>query len=454
MTKIWAHQALIPDGWQDRVSVSFDDMGIVTNVEVGVEPDGTQVGVLLPSPGNVHSHSFQRAMAGMAERRGDDPNDNFWTWRKIMYRFLDNLTPDDVAAIASFQQMEMLEAGYASSAEFHYLHHQSDGTPYDNIAELSDAIIAGATETGIGLTLLPVLYQYGGCDKRPLGNGQIRFGNDTDRFATLYEAAGRSLKNLPQDAELGVAPHSLRAVGQESLAACVELAGDSVKHIHIAEQVGEVSEVLEAWGARPVEWLFDNHDVDDRWCLVHATQMEPHETIGVAKSGATIGLCPITESNLGDGIFDGVRYQDAQGVFGIGSDSNVRISLSEELRTLEYCQRLQTKRRAVYASPEMSSGRALFEGCLVGGAQATGRKAGQIKKEYLADFMALDMKSTNLLGKSGDSILDSYIFTGSDAMISDVWAAGRHVVSGGQHTQHDQIVSRYEATILSLKDRI
>ena len=451
MTSIWAKTALLPSGWHSDVLVQIDSHGYIEEVHIGAKRAGKTTDILLASPGNLHSHSFQRAMAGMTESRGEDPTDSFWTWRKLMYKFVEHLTPKDVTAIAAFQQMETLEAGYASSAEFHYLHHQADGTSYENVAELSEAIMSGAAQSGIGLTHLPVLYQYGGCDRRPLSGGQKRFGNDIGRYARLFEKASESLRALPEDAHIGVAPHSLRAVDRRGLNAAAELASESVKHIHIAEQQAEVDQVIAAYGARPVEWLLENADVDESWCLVHATQMVPKETTTLARSGAVAGLCPITECNLGDGIFDGVRYQDEGGVFGIGSDSNVYISLSEELRTLEYSQRLQTRRRVVYGDAQTSCGRALYDGALRGGALATGRRAGRIEKRYLADLISLDGEAVNLLGQTGDGILDAFIFAGNDDYVQDVWSAGRHMVKNGVHKDREIIKTRYAATMQRLK---
>jgi len=447
MKTIWADQALTSEGWKANVVVSVGEDGIISKVDANANAGDQKVGALLPSPANIHSHSFQRAMAGMTEQRGDDPDDNFWTWRKLMYKFLDHLTPEDIQSIAAFTQMEMLEAGFSTVAEFHYLHHQADGTPYDNIAELSDRIAAAAIETGIGLTLLPV-------NQRPLGAGQIRFGNDFDRFAKLYAAAKDSIKPLASDARNGIAPHSLRAVGKDGLAGCVELSGNSPLHIHIAEQIGEVDEVEAAWGQRPVNWLYDNHDVDERWCLIHATQMHPEETEKVAKSRAVAGLCPITESNLGDGVFDGIRFLECDGIFGIGSDSNIRISLSEELRTLEYSQRLMSRKRSVLATEDMSTGRRLYQCAVKGGARAAARNSGSIEVGKLADLMALDTNSVDLSDKSGDAVLDSYIFAGNDSMVSDVWAAGRHVVSNGFHHKRADIEASYRATLSKLKSKL
>lgn len=451
MTVLWAHQALTTKGWENNVRVEIDETGRISRVQADSPATGTQIGTLLPAIANLHSHAFQRSMAGLTEKRGPDPRDTFWTWRQLMFRFLDQLTPDHVQAIASFVQMEMLEAGYANNTEFHYLHHQPGGAPYDNIAEMAERIAAAAEITGIGLTLLPVHYQFGGCDKCPLGPGQIRFGNDPERFSKLYEESEKALKSLTFDTKMGVAPHSLRAVGREDLIATTRLSKDGPIHMHLAEQVAEVEEVSASWGKRPVEWLLENADIDENWCLIHCTQMDEHETVNLAKTGAVAGLCPITESSLGDGIFDGVRYLGAGGTIGIGSDSNIRISLSEELRTLDYSQRLRDKSRAALATPEHSTGRRLFEAAAKGGAQAAGRNSGRIEVGALADLMALDGTAVDLIGRTGDTILDTYIFAGDDRMVRDVWSAGRHVVTEGRHIAHDAIAGRYRKVMEQLK---
>lgn len=457
MQKIWAEHALMPSGWQKKVLITICDMGHIKAVQTNIdkpknEADIFYCGVLLPAPANIHSHGFQRAIAGMTERRGGDSADNFWAWRKLMYRFLCQLTPEDIETITAFVQMEMLEAGFAASTEFHYLHHQSDGTPYNNIAELSGRVINASHESGIGLTLLPVLYEQGGCDGRKLGKGQLRFGNNIDRFERLVESANATISKSFSDARIGVAPHSLRAVSRESLSEVIKLRPDDVVHIHLAEQIMEVDEVIAAYGKRPVEWLFDNHEISERWCLIHLTQMQPHETISVAQSRAVAGLCPITEANLGDGIFDAIRFLENKGRFAIGSDSNIRISLSEELRSLEYSQRLIHHARAALTQVPMSNGRTLFEGAIQGGAQASARKSGSIDVGNLADLMALDNDHVNLSGYVGDMILDSFIFVGDRTMISDVWAAGRHMVRDGRHIRYDSITAKYKACMRGLKD--
>ncbi len=369
-----------------------------------------------------------------------------------MFRFLDQLTPDYVEAIAAYVQMEMLEAGYATDVEFHYLHHSQGGRAYTHLAEMSERIVAAAAETGIGLTLLPVFYQHGGCDGRPLGGGQIRFGNDPDRFAKLFQQAKSALVQLPPDAHIGVAPHSLRAVPKDALANIAALA--ERVHMHLAEQVAEVEEVRAAFGKRPVEWLLENVDVDERWCLIHCTQMQPHETTRLARTGAVAGLCPITESNLGDGIFDGVRWLEHGGRIAVGSDSNIRISLSEELRTLDYSQRLRDRSRAALATPEKSTGRRLFDAANLGGAQAAGRDAGSIVPGAWADLVALDHTAVDLAGRRGDRILDYYIFAGDDRLVRDVWSAGRHRVRDGRHVERDAIAKRYLQVMTTLGDAL
>jgi formimidoylglutamate deiminase len=409
-----------------------------------------EVALLLPALTNLHSHAFQRAMAGMTEARGPDPEDSFWTWRRLMYRFLDRLDPDQVEAIAALVYVEMLEAGYASVGEFHYLHHAPGGAPYDNLAEMSARIAAAASETGIGLTHLPVLYTQGGSDGRALEGGQLRFGNDLDRFARLLEGAEKVVAQTGPDAVTGIAPHSLRAVGVEDLTHASGLRPDRPLHLHIAEQRAEVVEILATHGATPVKWLLEIMDVDARWCLIHATHMDPAETKGLAKSGAVAGLCPITEANLGDGIFDGARYLAEGGRLGIGSDSNIRIALAEEVRTLEYGQRLRDRARAVLAG-QGSTGRTLYDAALAGGAQAMGRITGSIAEGHWADLVALDGDALALAGLEGDSLLDGWFFAGDDSVVCDVWSAGRHMVRNGRHIHRDRIEARYRKAIADLR---
>ena len=455
MIEIWAETALLDTGWANNVCIGIGEDGVIASIETDAgSPRGHRTGILLPAPANAHSHAFQRSMAGLTEQRGPDPSDSFWTWRQLMFRFLDSLTPEHVEAIAAFVQMEMLEAGYAANVEFHYLHHQPGGTPYDNLAEMAERIAAAAASTGIGLSLLPVHYQYGGCDKRALGPGQIRFGNDLERFARLHELSVGIVSTLPADCLTGVAPHSLRAVDAGDLAAHRVLAGSNPFHMHLAEQIAEVEEVTTALGARPVEWVLGNFDADEDCCFIHCTQMLPHETAELARSGAVAGLCPITESSLGDGIFDAVRWFAEGGRIAIGSDSNIRIRLSEELRVLDHSQRLRDHSRAALATSSASTGRRLLEAACEGGAKVSGRRSGSIAIGRLADLFALDTTAIDLDGRSGDILIDCFVFAGSDRMITDVWSAGRHVVEGGRHRDHDRIVAAYRAVTRQLGDII
>ena len=453
MVQIWAERALLPEGWAENVGITLDG-GRIIAVTPGAAPAGQRVGLLLPAMANLHSHAFQRAMAGLSEAKGPEPRDTFWTWRQIMYRFLDHLTPDDIEPIASLVQMEMLEAGYATNVEFHYLHHRPGGGHYDDIAEMSARIAAASARTGIGLTLLPVHYQFGGVDRRALAPGQNRFGTTPEDFQRLLEGAEAALTALPPDAGIGIAPHSLRAVSSEGLRLCTELRPDRPLHMHLAEQIPEIEEISAAYGLRPVEWVLENFAPDRRWTLIHLTHMTEDETRRLAATGAVAGLCPITESSLGDGIFNGTIWAEAGGRLGFGSDSNIRISLTEELRTLEYSQRLRDRGRAILATPERSTGRVIYEAGLDGGATAAGRDTGAIRAGLWADLVAIDLDNPVMAGRMGDQMLDSLIFAGHDGLVREVWSAGRHLVKNGRHIDHDRIVSDYLATIARVQDRM
>ncbi|UXU75383.1 MULTISPECIES: formimidoylglutamate deiminase [unclassified Paracoccus (in: a-proteobacteria)] len=453
METIWAQWALLPQGWARNVRVTLDQ-GRITGVDSDQPEQGHRVPLLLPALVNLHSHAFQRAMAGLSEARGPHPRDTFWTWRQIMYRFLDHLEPDDIETIAALVQMEMLEAGYATNVEFHYLHHAPGGRPYADIAEMACRIAAAAARSGIGLTLLPVHYQFGGTDRRALVSGQDRFGTTPEQFQHLLEASEAALAALPADTGIGVAPHSLRAVSPEGLALCAALRPDRPLHMHLAEQIPEIEEISAAYGRRPVEWLLDHHQPDRRWTLIHLTHMTEDENRRLAATGATAGLCPITEASLGDGIFDATTWREAGGRLGFGSDSNIRITLTEELRALEYSQRLRDRGRAILASREHSTGRVLYQAGLDGGATAAGRDTGAIRAGLWADLVAIDLDNTVMAGREGDQLLDSLIFAGHDRLIRDVWAAGRHVVRDGRHMDRDRIIADYLRTIARLQDRM
>jgi formimidoylglutamate deiminase len=387
-------------------------------------------------------------MGGLAERRGPSA-DSFWTWREVMYRFLDRLSPDDIEAIAAWAFVEMLEAGFTAVAEFHYLHH-GPGQSYQNIAETAERIAAAAAESGIGLTLLPVYYRQGNFGGAPAAPGQRRFLNDRGSFERLMEASARAVAGVP-DAALGIAPHSLRAVTLDDLRWAVARWPEGPVHMHVSEQVKEVDDCLAAHGRRPIELLYETVPVDRRWCLVHATHAEPNEIDLIARSKAVAGLCPITEANLGDGVFDTTRFLAADGRFGVGSDSLVRISAAEELRALEYAQRLKHRSRNALGEEGRSTGRRLHDLACAGGAQALGRTIGAIAPGRRADIVVLDRGHPSLAAAQGDVILDAWIFSADNTALSDVICGGAHLVSGGRHRDHDRLLARYRETVRRLE---
>jgi len=449
MTVLFAESALLPEGWARDVRLTVDDAtGDLTAVEPGADPAGAERldGPVLPGMPNLHSHAFQRAMAGLAEAAERDPG-SFWSWRRIMYRFAEALTPDDLATIATQLQIEMLKAGYTAVAEFHYLHNAPDGRPYADPAALSRALLAAAGRSGIGMTLLPVLYQDGGFGGLAPGEGQRRFVLPTDRFLSLVADLTRVTAGDGQF-RVGVAPHSLRAVGPGALADL--LAGidpATPVHIHIAEQVGEVEECVAWSGARPVEWLLAHHALDRRWCLVHATHLTVRETDDLAASGAVVGLCPTTEANLGDGLFPLEAFQAGGGVWGIGSDSHISISPVEELRWLEYGRRLVTLRRNVAALPGQSTGAALWSRALGGGAAACGRRIGALKPGHRADLLVLDGDHPLTYGRSGDRLVDALVFAGNTNLVRHVMVGGRWRVRDGRHDAEIETATAYRRVL-------
>ncbi len=444
---LWLETALLADGWADRVRIWHED-GRISAVQTGVDPEAGEERVAIGVPGlaNIHSHAFQRGMAGLAESRGR-PDDDFWSWREVMYRFIDRLDPDDVEAIAALAFAEMLESGFTRVGEFHYLHHDRDGRPYADPAELAARIASAASATGIGLTLLPVFYAHSGFGGTAPTQGQRRFIHDLDGFARLVEGAREACAALP-DAVVGVAPHSLRAVTPQELEILTTLAPRAPVHIHIAEQLREVEDCLAWSGQRPVDWLLNHAPVDARWCLVHATHVTEAETLAMAASGAVAGLCTVTEANLGDGIFPAADYLAAGGAFAVGSDSNILISAADELRTLEYAQRLSRRARNVLSTERRAStGRNLFDGALAGGGQALGVAGTGLAIGAPLDLVGLDATHPSLIGRRGDALLDGWIFAGRAGVIDGVWRSGRKMVSEGRHVGMAAIAARYRRTL-------
>ncbi|RWB22041.1 MAG: formimidoylglutamate deiminase [Mesorhizobium sp.] len=448
MTAIFAEQALLPEGWQSNVRIAFDG-GRISAIEAGAPPQAgdERHAILLSGMPNLHSHAFQRGMAGLAELRGPSA-DSFWSWREVMYRFALSMTPDQVEAVAAQLYVEMLEAGFSRVGEFHYLHHDRDGKPYANIAEMAERIAAAAGETGIGLTLLPVFYAHSAFGGAAPNEGQRRFINDVERFWRLLEKSLESVSRLEQ-AVVGVAPHSLRAAIPDEINAIAALAPNGPIHIHVAEQIKEVEDCVAWSGARPVEFLLSNAKVDQRWCLIHATHMTEAETIAMAKSGAIAGLCPITEANLGDGTFAAPQFIEQGGRFGVGSDSNVLIGLPDELRQLEYSQRLAHRARNVLARAGSSTGRALFDAALDGGSVALGAGLSAITVGNPADLVSLDASHPSLASKAGDAILDAWIFA-NGSKVDCVWVHGKKQVTDGRHAKREAIARRFRAVMTAL----
>jgi len=439
MTVLHFARALTPQGWRSDVRVALDGARIASvETDRPAEPGDERHALGLPALSNLHSHAFQRAMAGLAERRGD-ATDTFWTWREIMYRYALRIDPDQVEAVANQLYVEMLEAGFAAVAEFHYLHNAPDGSPYANRAELAERIAAAAATTGIGLTLLPVFYAHATFGAAPPRPEQRRFITDLDGFARL-------LQETRAFAQVGVAPHSLRAVAPHELDALIRLAGDGPIHMHVAEQVKEVEDCVAWSGARPVRWLIDHAPVGPNWCAIHATHMDDGEARALAASGAVAGFCPITEANLGDGIANPAFFA-ARGAFGVGSDSNIEIGVAAELKQLEYAQRLARRERNALARESGSTGRALYEAAATGGAQALQRDSGRLAAGALADIVSLDLAA--LPARHDDEILDTWVFTNARA-VDCVWSGGVKQVSGGRHRAREAVAARFAKAVAGL----
>jgi formimidoylglutamate deiminase len=446
--------ALLPTGWAENVVIEVDAAGMIVSIATDSRKDGADGAVAVAAMANVHSHAHQRLMAGLAERAGPGA-DSFWTWRETMYDFALRLGPEDLEAAAAQLYVEMLKAGYSAVGEFQYLHHQPDGSPYAEPAELSLRCLAAAEHAGIALTLLPTLYTFGGFGEQPAQPGQRRFVNDAPGFLRIVEALTRPIRQRPL-CRLGISPHSLRAVSgplvNEVMAELDRIDRKAPIHIHVAEQLKEVDDCV-AWSIRrPVELLLDRFDVSPRWCAIHATHMSPEETQRLARSGAAAGLCSTTEANLGDGIFNAEPYMRDRGAIAIGSDSHVCVSVAEELRQLEYSQRLRMRARNVLAGgPGRSTGRNLFDAAAKGGAAALDQPVGELAVGRRADIVALDPEHPALLGRTGDELLDSWIFSGGNSCVKDVFVAGERIVKDRRHVREAAIAGKFRATIERLR---
>jgi formimidoylglutamate deiminase len=450
MAGLYFEEALLKSGWASGVRFEMAD-GLIARVETGTRPGAgdERHAIGLPGMPNLHSHAFQRAMAGLAETRGPE-GDTFWTWRELMYRLALALTPDDVQAVAALAYAEMLESGFTRVGEFHYLHHDRDGQAFGDPAEMAGRIVAAASATGIGLTLLPVFYAHGGFGGLAPSPSQRRFICDADSFGRLFEACRRKVQTYPGSV-IGIAPHSLRAVTPEELTAILPLAQRGPVHIHAAEQQREVDECLAWSGRRPVEWLLEQATADSRWCIVHATHMTQEENQRLAAARVVAGLCPITEANLGDGIFNGAPFLASGGRFGIGSDSNVLIGVADELRQLEYAQRLQCCQRNVMNPGEgVSTGRVLYEAAVQGGSAALGAPTAVLEPGAPADIVSLGAANPALLGRHGDRALDAWIFAARTCPVDCVWVGGRKWVEAGRHRGRESIVACYRRSIAQL----
>lgn len=445
-------QVLLTDGWASDQTVRFDPNGAITGIANTTGADAAfpmARGPVIPGMANLHSHAFQYGMAGLAEKT--ESAGGFWSWRDVMYRVANAVDPESFAAITGQLYADMLRHGYTAVGEFHYLHHAPDGRPYDTPATMSLAAIEAARRTGIALTHLPVLYAHGGFGGEPPGEDQRRFIHSVESYAALIGALSRTVEDEP-DIRIGIAAHSLRAVTPDQLSDAADLAnaGGMPMHIHVAEQPKEVDDCHAHLGGRPVEWLLDNLAVDDRWCLIHATHMSPDETVALARSGAVAGLCPTTEANLGDGIFDASRFLDAGGTFGIGTDSQISLDPAQELRLLEYGQRLTQGRRGILGCGHAHTGGGLYRAAARGGSRALGRKMGSIAVGYPADLVVLDREHPTLNRRNGDTLLDSFVFAAGASAVRDVFVAGRKVIDDGNHAEDRSLKPAFQDALKTI----
>ena len=449
-----------PDGWLSPGYLEIGADGRIVSVSA-TRPQGKHVtrlsGFGVPGLSNLHSHAFQRALAGRTEFvTAERAEDNLWTWRKEMYRLADRLTPETYEAIAALVYLEMLQFGMTAVCEFHYVHHAAGGAVHANPAEMSDRLIAAAQRTGLGMTILPVLYAHGGINK-PVEDSQKRFTHSVDDYLKLIDTL-RSRRTDNPNLNVGLALHSLRAVTPDevhaALAGMKAMDPDARLHIHVSETTHEVTEVEAGLGARPVQWLLDNVALDEHWCLVHATHLDASEISGAAASGAVAGLCPLTEATMGDGFFPLIDYHAAGGAWGIGTDSHYSTSIAEELRILECGKRLELRRRNVIAHPHdgqpVHTGRLLFDTALAGGEQASGQGGGALATGRRADLVMLDGESNVLLGHGPQTVLDAWLLGGTQNPVRDVMVAGKWVIQDGAHPDEAQIKAAYCAAMAQL----
>lgn len=448
MADLFLERALLPDGWAERVRLEIDAHGTLRDVRAGAEPDGADrvAGVVVPGVPDLHSHAFQRALAGLTERASPS-GDTFWSWRERMYAFLRTLGPEEVEAVAAQLFVELLRHGFTAVAEFHYLRNDPAGRPYDDPVEMARRVEAAARTAGTGLTLLPVVYTASGFGGMAPTEAQRRFRAPVARLLEDVSAL-RSATDGDADRRVGLGLHSLRAVPPEALTEALAgldaLDPEAPVHVHVAEQLREVEACLAWSGARPVRWLLDHAPVDDRWCLVHATHMDVAEVEAAAATGAVAGLCPTTEANLGDGLFPYPGWRESGGAWGVGTDSHVSVSPVAELRILEYGQRLTLQERNVApGAADASTGRTLLQAAWSGGARACGRPLGRVEPGARADLVVLDPDHPALVGRSGDALLDAWIFSGEDTPVRDVMVGGRWVVRDGRHLRQDEVLGRY-----------
>lgn len=446
--------AWLPEGWRRNVVISVDPGGDIVDISADDTVTTARMinGAALAGMPNIHSHAFQRAMAGLAEQRGGS-DDSFWSWRETMYEYASQMTPECLNAIAAQLYADMVKAGYTSVCEFHYLHSHGGNRSHEERLAMCQALIDAATTAGIGLTLMPTLYQTSDFGAAPPSERQKQFTMETRQYLDLLGTLRQSPQRSAQ-VEIGMALHSLRAVPPESLRMVLDAQRDArTIHIHIAEQEREVQASLQHLGQRPIEWLLEHARVGKRWCLVHATHVTPAEVQGIAASGAVVGLCPTTEANLGDGIFPMETFLEAGGEFAIGSDSHISLSPIEELRWLEYQARLLRRQRNVLTRDGLSGGALLWRKACDAGAAVTGRSVGTLAVGKRADLLVLDLASPLFAGRSDTAIVDTFVFAGTSESVRDVMVGGRWLVQERRHFAETAIAAGYRRALQKLGKR-